>query len=170
MHKGFYDALDTVWADVLKTIAKFQDNAQSLWFTGHSLGAALSCLAAARLLLEERHPLNGLYTFGQPRTGDPVFANRFDTEFGDKTFRFVNNRDIVTRMVPRELFYAHVGRMIFFNKKGELHTDEHFWNKFLLEVEVGIETFEDPPALIKDHSMDLYVANIGKNLSAMPTW
>lgn len=170
VHKGFYDALDAVWPRLLATISKARDNAQSLWFTGHSLGAALACVAVARMLLEERQPVSGLYTFGQPRTGDLDFAHRFDAEFGDKTFRFVNNRDIVTRLAPRELFYAHAGRMMFFNRKGELQTDDHFWNKFLLEVEVGIEAFEDPPALIKDHNMDLYIANVQKNVAATPAW
>ena len=163
VHKGFYDALDSVYDELLATLKKYQTKAQPLWVTGHSLGAALACLAVARLLMQERRPVYGLHTFGQPRTGDVAFGNRFDTEFGNKTWRFVNNRDVVTRVPPRELFYAHVGQLMFFDKQGVLHHDEHFWNKFLMEVEVGIEGFLNPPALIKDHSMDLYVANMAKN-------
>ena len=165
VHKGFYDALDVVYADLLDTLKRFQDKAQALWITGHSLGAALATLAATRIFMQERRPVYGVHTFGQPRTGDVAFGNRYDTELGDKTWRFVNNRDIVTRLPPRELFYAHVGQLMFFDKQGVLHHDEHFWNKFLMEVEVGIAGFMDPPATVADHSMDLYIKNVAKNQS-----
>ncbi len=165
IHLGFYDALDAVWDDLLAALDKYRTNAQSLWVTGHSLGAALACVCVARLLLEERRPVNNLYTFGQPRTGDVDFANRFDAEFGDKTFRFVNDCDIVTRLYPRVLGFSHADQMMFFDDKAVLHDDDHFWNKFLMEVEVGLDVLRDPPDTIKEHSMDLYVANMAKNLS-----
>lgn len=167
VHKGFYDALAVVYDELLDTLHRFMDKSQSLWFTGHSLGAALATLAAARIYIEERRPVYGLYTFGQPRTGDVAFGNRFDTELGDKTWRFVNDLDIVTRVPPRELFYAHVGQLMFFDRQGVLHHEEHFWNKFLMEIRVGIGAFFNPPANIKDHSMDLYVANVEKNQGFM---
>src|SRR5262249_40024529 len=40
VHQGFYFGLDQVWDEMNAAIKKFQDNAQTLWFTGHSLGAA----------------------------------------------------------------------------------------------------------------------------------
>ena len=163
VHKGFYDALDVVYAELLDTLHRFQDKSQALWFTGHSLGAALATLAAARVFMQERKPVYGVHTFGQPRTGDVAFGNRYDSELGDKTWRFVNDLDIITRLPPRELFYAHVGQLMFFDKGGVLHHDEHFWNKFLMEIRVGIGAFFNPPANIKDHSMDLYVQNVARN-------
>ncbi len=163
VHHGFYDGLAEVWPDLLTALGKLQDKAQSVWITGHSLGAALACVATARLVIELRLPVNGLYTFGQPRTGDLEFGHAFDTEFFDKTFRFVNDCDVVTRVVPRALFFSHVGRAMFFDKTSVLHDDDHFWNKFLTEVQVGIDGFENPPAIVKEHFMDLYVANVEKN-------
>ena len=170
VHLGFYDALDAVWAPLVDTVKDFQDNAQSLWITGHSLGAALACLATARFLLEQRHPVAGLYTFGQPRCGDPEFARTFDSEFCEKTFRFVNDDDIVTRVPPRELFFEHVGRLMFFDHQGKLQNDDHFWDRFLMEVEVDFESVTSPAAVITDHSIDQYIANMANNLGTPLTW
>lgn len=164
VHRGFYHTLDDVWDEMNAAIKKLQDHGQSLWFTGHSLGAALACMAVARLTFERHTPINGLYTFGHPRTGDFVFSSHFDHEFGDKTFRFVNNRDIVTRIPPREIGYSHVGQLMFFNEKGKLLTDDHWWNKFLREIEVGIEGLEKPAALVGDHAIALYVQNMSENV------
>jgi triacylglycerol lipase len=169
VHQGFYDGLNEVWPDLLASLDQLQDKAQSVWITGHSLGAALACMATARLVIELRLPVNGLYTFGQPRTGDLEFGHAFDTEFFDKTFRFVNDCDVVTRVPPRALFFSHVGRAMFFDKGGVLHDDDHFWNKFLTEVQVGIDGFEHPPAIITEHFMDLYVANVQNNQNFVVT-
>ena len=40
VHGGFLGALNVVWKDIRDTLSDFQDNGQSLWVTGHSLGAA----------------------------------------------------------------------------------------------------------------------------------
>jgi triacylglycerol lipase len=169
VHKGFYEGLEDVWSDMNWAITQFQDQGQSLWFAGHSLGAALACLAVARLIFEQHKPINGLYTFGQPRTGDFAFSRDFDHEFGGRTFRFVNNADIVTRIPPRVLGYSHVGQLLFFDKKGKLQTDEGWWNKFLNEVKVGIEGLEKPAALVRQHAIALYIKNMAKNMKAKVT-
>ncbi len=164
VHRGFYHALDDVWDEMNAAIKKFQDKAQSLWFTGHSLGAALACMAVARLVFERHTPINGLYTFGQPRTGDFVFSSDFDHEFGDKTFRFVNHRDIVTRVPLRLMGYSHVGQLMFFDEDGKLQTDDHFWNRFLLEVRTTFESMEKPKAVVEEHAIQLYIDNMAKNV------
>jgi triacylglycerol lipase len=167
VHWGFYDALNSVWADVQKAISdvldQFPNQGPSLWFTGHSLGAALATIAVARCLFEQPHtPVNGLYTFGSPRTGNFIYGREFDSEFGDKTFRFVNDRDVVTRVPPRVLFYSHVGRTLFFDQQHVLQNDDHWWNRFLREVEIDWESLEDLPQVIEEHAIDLYIANMSK--------
>ncbi|MFK4214043.1 lipase family protein [Streptomyces sp. NPDC030920] len=70
IHYGFGEALDGAWAQIRGAVDEFRDNDQTLWFTGHSLGGALAMLAAARLHFEEHNlTADGVYTFGQPRTG-----------------------------------------------------------------------------------------------------
>ena len=58
VHEGFQKVLDTVWDDLAACLA---DGTGPVFFTGHSLGAALATLAAARY----RQP-SQLYTFGSP--------------------------------------------------------------------------------------------------------
>ena len=77
-----------VWRDIWQFIFK-QRKGRALWITVHSLGAALATLAVAKLRLEKDEPVNGLYTFGQPRTGDRDFAKNFNADFGNQTFRYV---------------------------------------------------------------------------------
>ena len=48
VHKGFRDALDLVWRQLVTAIKPLAD--RPVWFTGHSLGGALATLAADRLV------------------------------------------------------------------------------------------------------------------------
>lgn len=51
VHEGFKDALNEVWDDKLSAYLQklhSEKPARTLWFTGHSLGAALATLAADR--------------------------------------------------------------------------------------------------------------------------
>ena len=164
VHDGFNRALTFVWDDLLATIGQFRDQAQSLWFTGHSLGAALACLAVSRFVFDLDKPVAGLYTFGQPRVGDRVFARGFDVEFKSKTFRFVNDADIVTRVPPREIGYSHVGQCLFFDDKGRLNNDDHLWQRFLENVQVGLDVTKNFPSVVEDHAIELYIQNMRANL------
>jgi triacylglycerol lipase len=164
VHIGFYNALNDVWHEMNAAINACRDQGQSLWVTGHSLGAALAGLAVSRMIFEEQTPINGLYTFGHPRMGNFVFGNGYDTEFLAKTFRYVNDQDIVTRIPPRTLGYTHVGRLLFFDKDGRLQNDDHFWNRFLTEVKVGIEGLKKPAGIVEDHAIQHYIDNLQKYL------
>src|SRR5437867_4086707 len=49
VHKGFWNALNSIWPALLGEIRPKQNNQnRSLWVTGHSLGACLSTLAVTR--------------------------------------------------------------------------------------------------------------------------
>jgi triacylglycerol lipase len=174
VHEGFGMALSTVWTQVLEALKDYHDAGQGLWITGHSLGAALATLATAKLLEKpEQLPgvkpqVRGLYTFGSPRVGNGEFAKRFDELFKPKTFRFVNHRDIVTRVAPRTLLgYSHVGQCYYIDKEGDLKTDPSAWTMFLEAVKAGTSPFFEQIAgkstnAIQDHSMDGYVERIAR--------
>ena len=135
VHTGFYNGVNKVWGELKSTIENFKESGQkSLWFTGHSLGAALATLAVAKLRTDDQ-PVDGLYTFGQPRTGDRTFAKNFNSDFKPYAFRFVNNNDIVTRVPPRVLEFSHIGTFKYFTEKGELVNDIGRWNRFLGQME-----------------------------------
>ncbi|MDJ0718521.1 MAG: lipase family protein [Prochloraceae cyanobacterium] len=166
VHQGFYTSLSGVWQRIERTIASFRGNKpKSLWFTGHSLGAALATLAVARWREEDR-PVDGLYTFGQPRTGDREFARNFNFDFKPYTFRFVNNNDIVTRIPSRQpLKYSHVGTFKYFTEAGEFREDISYWNRFLDRMHGRIaDILEWGSDGIKDHAISEYVKNIKKAL------
>jgi triacylglycerol lipase len=168
VHAGFYRALRVVWREVSQAIRDFQDKGQSLWFTGHSLGAALATLAVATLRADDK-PVYGLYTFGHPRTGDRTFAANFNVDFKPRCFRFVHNNDVVTRVPLRAMTYSHVGTFLYFDKGGKLDDDLACWYRLLDSVEGRIEDLGKPGTDgIKDHSMDTYLKWLEKNKNENP--
>ncbi len=162
VHEGFYDALAKVWRQLDRFIdaallrAKKRYGVATVWAAGHSLGGALANLFAARRL-ERDKPVDGLYTFGQPRAGDRAFARNFDFEFKSSAFRFVNNNDIVTRIPPRAMGYQHCGSFRYFTDSGQFTRDINWWNGFLDSWQGRVQDFwEGGIDDINDHSMTLY--------------
>ena len=93
VHKGFAAALDSVQRPLDAALASLPAG-MPVWFTGHSLGAAIATLAAWR----HRARAGGICTIGSPLVGSRRFAAAFDAEFGARSLRFVNNHDLVTRL------------------------------------------------------------------------
>ncbi len=106
IYQGFYDTLQVILADIFKAVQDFQDNNQLIYITGHSQGGALAMLTA-RLLGEQMPQLNGVYTFGQPKIGDMLFATNFDMIFPAGVFRLVNVGDEVVNNPP-SLYHAGI--------------------------------------------------------------
>lgn len=168
VHLGFDLALSHVWDELNACVAQFQDQGQSLWVTGHSLGAALASLAAARWR-EADKPVHGLYNFGGPRVGDRTFERTFDQDFGSRNFRFVNNADLVTRVPLRTTGFSHAGTLMYFSDKGKLSVDPGHWDAFLNRMQGRIADLGKlGPADLKHHSIDQYVKLCEKNRTVQP--
>lgn len=168
VHCGFNLALTHVWDEINARVATYQDKAQSLWLTGHSLGAALATLAAARWR-EADKPVHGLYSFGGPRVGNRAFERTFDQDFGARNFRFVNNTDLVTRVPLRAMGYSHAGTTLCFDDKGKLTADPSWWDAFLNRMQGRIEDLgKMGPADLKQHAIDHYVKLCEKNRAVKP--
>lgn len=170
VHTGFYEAVKLVIDDVCAYVKEVRDNNQNLWVTGHSLGAALATLGTAFLQDAKLH-VNGLYTFGQPRVGDDDFAAKFNIRFKSRTFRVVNNCDIVTRVPMRSIGYSHIGTHVYLDSDNNLHLDQElsWWFGFTDRIKGRIETFKDKGIDdVADHSMELYQKILNKNLQAQP--
>lgn len=168
VHRGFLNAYQLVKDDMYGAIQRLRDNnnPQTLWFTGHSLGAALAVVAVADLLADGQN-VNGLYNFGQPRVGSDEFGAEFNRRFHAQQFRFVNNNDAVTRVPPRAFGYSHTGELRYIDSAGEIQQDIGFWDKFLERVTGRMEDFFKPGTDgLKDHSMSRYVAHIEKALKS----
>jgi triacylglycerol lipase len=106
VHAGFLEAFESIWSSIRPEIV---DTTCPIFFTGHSLGAALATLALAAAPGRNRM----LYTFGSPRVGDPAFAKSLK---GACIHRVVNHKDIVPAAppdpVPDGARYEHVGTEI----------------------------------------------------------
>ena len=168
VHRGFNEALDEVWekAGLLDYLRSKDNGHRTIWFTGHSLGAALATLAASRY-----GNLRGLYTYGSPRVGDRDFKSKFLI----KTYRFKNHRDPVTR-VPPPIFYDHVGELKYIDSQGLIHDqgppEKNVVNEVGAEVWSALESLKQvragvdaliPEALV-DHVPTLYATHILNNI------
>ena len=113
VHRGFKRGLEEVWElqGLYDYIRTQHTGNRSLWFTGHSLGGALATLAA-----QWYGPGCTLYTFGSPRVGDLEFVESLAVS----AYRFVNHRDVVTRVPPAGL-YRHVGELYSIDSRGHIH-------------------------------------------------
>lgn len=114
VHRGILTAIDKVWREIEGRLEEVAGQGLAVWYTGHSLGAALATLAATR-----RRPV-GLFTFGSPRIGNEGLVQLFD---GISVQRIVNCCDVVTTMPPRSLGYRHVGELQFITSAGRLLTN-----------------------------------------------
>jgi len=166
VHAGFEAALDKVWDDMtahLQAIRQQSGNRLKVWFTGHSLGAALATLAA------DRHgDAQGVYTFGSPRVGNADFRKSYTT----RTFRFVHNNDIVP-MVPPPVSYQHVGQLRYIDSSGHVHDNPDVWYQLknrlagqFFHLSDVLESWSDgafdaiPTDYLSDHAPIYYVTHI----------
>ena len=122
VHRGFGEAIAALYQDdrFNTLLASLKD--KPVWFTGHSLGAALATLAARRG--GAGNP-QGLYTFGSPRVGIAAFATALAEAFPRPCFRFVHGSDIVTALPPATPMasYRAVGELQYISERGELQQD-----------------------------------------------
>ena len=152
VHAGFHRALDEVWTGVRDhlEVIRGQGSAKTIWFTGHSLGAALATLAVDRFGAGN---VGGLYTFGSPRVGDKLFQ----AGFAAPCYRFVNNTDIIPHLPPPTVVadYAHVGNLRFIDNAGQVVSDPTTFNMIdsnlrghFQSVKAGLDTFT--PSKLKE--------------------
>jgi hypothetical protein len=166
VHKGFLAALEQIWEELAQYLTSIHQAPRTLWMTGHSLGAALATLAADRY-----KQVQGLYTFGSPRVGNPEFKKHFRV----RAFRVVNNGDLVTT-VPPTGFYEHVGELWYINSEGQMRKNcrrsEMWTDGFRGEVQNVVDSLEHMkqgsfnfiPGGLKDHVPTRYAVHLWNNL------
>jgi triacylglycerol lipase len=152
VHAGFARRLDALDGE----IRPFLDDLPGgclVWFTGHSLGAAVATLAAYRY----RTRAGGVYTFGSPLVGNGLFSATVSATFSERSYRYVNDHDIVTR-VPSPPFakpnglYTHVDDGRWISSDGHVGTEQPSLARLVRDV------FGRPKAIldvIDLHKLDL---------------
>jgi triacylglycerol lipase len=173
LHSGFCNYLNNIWnpyddpqgrieAKGIKAIIQeeMKNSPKSLWFTGHSLGGAVAVLAATSCIFLDKLPfeVSGVYTYGQPRVGDLRFAKLYNSQLKSKTFRFVNNNDVVTKIPTWApvFFFAHVGQIKYLTQDGELLDFEKlsWWQRLrAVFIDVAEDLRKEGLNSITDHDM-----------------
>lgn len=121
-HAGFKASWEEAQEGVVAavTTARQQHPDFKVVATGHSLGGAMSSLAAG--LLRSQGIAVDLYTYGQPRTGNDELAAFLSTTDQGTSFRVVHINDTVPTLPPRiplVLDYAHILPEYYIEKVGE---------------------------------------------------
>lgn len=131
VHGGFYRNVVFIWHRVEAAVeealagARLHDGGgeqtqlpplEDLYITGHSLGAAMAVVAAAKIFDSDRYRewkrrIRGIYTYGQPMVGDAEFAEIAERRFGQLLFRHVYSHDLVPRLPPISTgLFVHFGQ------------------------------------------------------------
>jgi triacylglycerol lipase len=188
VHAGFGHALFDAWEKIESALdnvmpkvpagsdpAKVANTTQrTLWLTGHSLGGGLAVLTGAAFSMwtdQVKRQVNGIYTFGQPRVGLYRFCGNYDHLLHERTFRFVNKKDLVPRIPFRGWDYADIGQMIHFDSNNEPQLQSVEWNNFLSR---NLQSFSDFFDIItrfgtgvNDHDMTTYEQLVQNNVAKL---
>lgn len=159
VHMGFKKEVDELWPMVKEDLLDKNNADVTVWFTGHSLGAAMTTIMASRCEDDPAMPnIEEIYTYGSPRVGWRKYVKSLDC----KHHRWVNNNDIVTRVPLAVMGYVHHGQEHYMNAYGlerKLTTWQRIkdrWRGMWMGIKSGsIDNFSD-------HSMVNYITNLEK--------
>ena len=120
-HQGFY-GLYVLIRPIIWNWLNSHSDITTIFITGHSLGGALSTIAAYDLA--QYTPIH--YSFAAPRSGNVLYAKNFN-ELVPQSLRVNNTEDIVPQLPPatwRDQTYEQTGNSIPFTKSlGSLPLD-----------------------------------------------
>jgi len=146
MHEGFQTALESVWIDIQAELSNLEC---PLFYTGHSLGAALATIAASR------RPPDAVYTFGSPRVGNDIFI---DALSDIPIYRVVDCDDVVSFLPPELLGFRHVGKEYRLMRPSEMEA--------MPEPPSPAERIP-PPQALADHAPINYVDRLSQRIGAI---
>ena len=155
VHDGFYGELEKLWDKVYLTAMKNRN--KDCTITGHSLGAAMATICAARLQSVFNKEIV-LYTYGSPRVGNKEFVDILNVEH----HRWVNNNDAVTKVPPSWLFYKHHGMLSYLNYYGKVRDGYSFYQRIKDILRGRVRAYRKWQLFrgVYDHS----ISNYGKKL------
>jgi len=107
IHVGFKTEINKLWPTLEKAVAGID----SLYVTGHSLGAAMATIAAGRM----QSKVLALVTFGSPKVGNKEYVNCLTVTH----YRVQNNCDAVTKVPFSLMGFTHHGTHVYMDYHGE---------------------------------------------------
>jgi len=159
VHIGFLSSWNSVKEIILNLIPKYK-NIDKVVVCGHSLGAAVATLCAYNISCVYEDLRVESCTIGSPRVGNKTFKDNYDLR-KIKTFRIVNNNDVVTRS-PYIGFY-HVNHMLRIDRNGNIKKFLVDWNRiwdYLKSMVTGKN--------VKDHMTNSYMSSLKKWYDKQP--
>jgi len=156
VHNGFKSEVDELWPMVKEDLLRV-GKTRKAWFCGHSLGAAMTTIMAARCNADTTMPdIEEIYTYGSPRVG----WNKYVQSLNVTHHRWRNNNDIVTTVPFNIMGYRHHGTEHYMNAYGyerKLNTWQRIkdrWRGIIMGIKKGgIDSFSD-------HNTSEYIGNL----------
>ena len=157
VHRGFKAEVDELWPMVSEDILRTVNVGKTLWFCGHSLGAAMATIMASRCKhnIDLNDPIE-LYTFGSPRVGWRGYVKSLNITH----HRWKNNNDIVTTVPLAIMGYVHHGTEHYLNAYGNVRkpTGWQLFKDKLRGIWMGLK--QGKIDSFGDHSMVEYIRHI----------
>ena len=151
IHVGFKGEINKLWPAIEKAIA----NIDTLYVTGHSLGAAMATIASGRI----QSKVLALVTFGSPRVGNKEYVNSLTVTH----YRVQNNCDDVTKVPFMLMGFTHHGTHKYMNYYGEFR-DLTPWQRVKDMIRSRLRARAKGQKFIGvfDHMMANYIAKLEK--------
>ncbi|KAI8322549.1 alpha/beta-hydrolase, partial [Martensiomyces pterosporus] len=122
VHTGFHAAYDAAADSIKNVVAGLvqQYPNYKIVLTGHSLGGAEAAIGAADFALNHPEWVSKmeLYTYGEPRVGNPTFANWLSQQTFP-IYRVVNKGDTVPQLPLRVMGFQHHAQEVWYNLSGQ---------------------------------------------------
>lgn len=154
VHTGFLGSYNSMREQIHRVVRnELRENPGEVCATGHSLGGALATLCVIDLTVHTLPRVRAyyrrkeavertnrgvasminavMYTFGQPRVGDPVFSSVFDN-LCPESFRVVVDGDVIVSVPKNVAGYRHAGTSVIVDSKevGNIIVDPSFVERF----------------------------------------
>lgn len=110
VHQGFLGDFNKLWPSIVPHL----DGTKKVWAAGHSLGGALAAIATVRAARRDGPNIDGLFTYGQPRIGTAAYV----ADIGIDCYRWVDYNDLVPRLPPMTMHFAHFGKEMYIDSSG----------------------------------------------------
>jgi len=156
-HSGFllqYMSIRDKFSGMLEHMIEKHD-IKKVVLCGHSAASGLVTLAGFDLYKQLQNLETEVITFGSPRLSNRQFEKDFESNI--KCTRYINDKDMITKLPFKILGYRHLGNPIWLRNNGKfIKKDPNSFQTFfmmlsgILIADIGV----------RDHFMEQYVKNM----------